>query len=286
MVSCLLIAASLAFTESDAAFAFECASNFVERCTPRDAGTLRGRIASNWILDTMSAQGADVKRDRFKVSTPRGQREMTNLYCPFVASPSNDWVVIMSHFDTKPGVKCPGANDGASTTGLLIALARAIVERGLPRGNLMLVWTDGEECMNSYSENDGFWGSKRAAAEFKRRNMNVTAAICIDMLGDRDLRITIPSNCDKSLSKLASCAAKRAKLGESFLGEVRENIKDDHIAFAEAGWPAIDLIDFDYGSAYLRNEYWHTTEDTIDKLSVESLHESGRLVAEILNLAL
>ena len=286
MISSLLIAASLAFTESDAAFAFECASNFVERCTPRDAGTLRGRLASNWLLDTVSSQGANVKRDRFKVDTPRGPREMTNLYCAFSTNPTNDWVVLISHYDTKPGVKCPGANDGASTTGLLIAFARALVERGLPRGNLMLVWTDGEECMNSYAENDGFWGSKRAAAEFKRRGMNVSAAICLDMLGDRDLRITIPSNCDKTLSKLACRAAKRAKLGDSFIGMVRDNVKDDHMAFAAEGWRAVDLIDFDYGTGYLSNDYWHTPEDTIDKISVESLHKSGRLVAELLDLTL
>lgn len=286
MFSALLLAASLAFTESDAAFALECASNLVERFTPRDAGTVRGRLASNWLLDTVSAQGADVRRDRFAVDTPFGRREMVNLYCAFETNPSDEWIVLISHYDTKPGIACPGANDGASTTGLLIALARAVVERGLPRGNLMLVWTDGEECMKSYSANDGFWGSKRAAAEMKRRGFKVRSAVCLDMLGDKDLKIMVPGNADKSLSKIVCHAARKAQLGDCFAGIVREEVKDDHVAFAAAGWRAVDLIDFEYGSAPGLNDYWHTSADTVDKLSVDSLHKSGRLVAELLDIIL
>ena len=125
MFSCLLLAASLAFTEADAQFAFSSASNFVERCTPRDAGTVRGQLAANWILDTVSMQGVDIRRDRFRAATPKGPRDFVNLYCEFRGDPDAAWVVVMSHFDTKPGSSCPGANDGASTTGLLMALASA-----------------------------------------------------------------------------------------------------------------------------------------------------------------
>lgn len=286
MLSSLLLAASLAFTESDAAFALKSATDLVENCTPRDAGTVRGRLASNWLLDRISAQGVDVRRDRFIVMTPRGRREMVNLYCGFMTNPADEWVVLISHYDTKPGSGCPGANDGASTSGLLMAIAKAVSERGLPRGNLMLIWTDGEECMNSYSSDDGFWGSKRAAYMMKQRGVKVRAAICLDMLGDRDLKITIPSNGDKTLSKIACHAAKRAKLGDCFAGIVREEVKDDHVAFAAAGWRAIDLIDFSYGSAPGLNDYWHTPSDTPDKISAESLLKSGAFVAEILNIIL
>ena len=277
--SILLLSASLVFTESDADFAYSCAGEFVERCTPRDAGTLRGRLASNWLLDKIASQGADVRRDRFRVDTPKGEREMVNLYCGFRTNPDDEWVVLVSHYDTKPGTGCPGANDGASTSALLIAIARSIVERGLSRGNLMLVWTDGEECMNSYAPNDGFWGSKRAVEMLKKKGIKVRAAICLDMLGDKDLNITIPRNGDETLARLVCHAARRIKGGDGLVKMTREEVKDDHVAFLAEGWRAIDLIDFTY-------DPWHTREDTLDKISAESLHKSGSLVVEILNIIL
>jgi len=286
MLTALVLAASLVFTESDAGFALECASNLVENCTPRDAGTIRGAIASNWLLDNISRHGVNVRRDRFAVMTPNGRRTMSNLSCSFLTNPDDEWVVLVSHYDTKSSVRCPGANDGASTTGLLMAFARMVAERGLPRGNLMMIWTDGEECMRSYSANDGLWGSRRAAEALKARGMKVRAVICVDMLGDRDLNICIPANGDDTLSAIACHAARRANLGPHFSGRIREEVKDDHTAFAAAGWRAIDLIDFNYGSAPGLNDYWHTPEDTVDKISAESLHMSGRLLAEILNIIL
>jgi len=286
MLHSLILAASIAFTEADARFAFECASNLVERCTPRDAGTVRGKLAANWILDTATTHGADMRRDVFRAMTPRGERTMTNLYCEFETDPGADWVVVMSHFDTKPYTGCPGANDGASTTGLLMALARHLSSSGIPKGNLMLLWTDGEECMYGYGPNDGFWGSKRAAERLALEGRNVRAAICLDMLGDRDLKVTVPANSDQSLAKIAVRAAGNAGLGTGFVSRIREDMKDDHVAFAMRGWKAIDLIDFDYGSSPGRNDWWHTSADTIDKVSEDSLFKSGRLVAEMLNIVL
>jgi glutaminyl-peptide cyclotransferase len=106
------------------------------------------------------------------------------------------------------------------------------------------------------------------------------------MLGDRDLKVTVPANSDETLAKIAVHAARRAGLGDGFVARVPEEVKDDHVAFAAMGWKAVDLIDFDYGSEPGLNNWWHTSADTVDKLSVESLHRSGRLVAEMLNIVL
>lgn len=286
MVSAFLLAAALAFTEKDALVAFNYASNFVASCTPRDAGTVRGKLAANWILDAVSMQGADIRRDRFQAMTPKGMREFTNLTCAFEAEAGAAWIVLLSHYDTKPGVACPGANDGASTTGLLMAYAALLAEKGLPRGNLALVWTDGEECIASYGENDGLWGARRAVADFAKRGRPVRAAICLDMLGDRDLKVTIPANCDQTLARIAVHAARRAGLGSDFVRLIPEIVTDDHVPFLEAGLKSLNLIDFEYGSQPGLNDYWHTPQDTMDKVSVESLHKSGRLVAEMLNIIL
>ena len=282
-MTALLLSAALAFTPADARVAYAAARVLVAECTPRDAGTIRGRIAANRLLDMASASGADVRRDVFRAATPRGEREFANLYAHFVSgSRAAKWVVLVSHYDTKPGTSCPGANDGASTSGLLVGIANAFANWEPPRGNLLLVWTDGEECMHSYSEGDGFWGSKRAAEYVAGLGIAVQAVICLDMLGDRDLSISVPANGSAALAKIAVAAARRAGCPD-LVRPTSDLVKDDHVAFLEKGFKAIDLIDFSYGPG---NSYWHTPEDTMDKVSAESLYRSGRVVVEMLNILL
>ena len=279
----LILAAALEFTAQDAQLAFAKARELVEKCTPRDAGTNPARSASFFILDAASAAGGNVRRDTFRAMTPAGEKEFTNLYAEFKSGDeSARWVVVVSHYDTKPGSGCPGANDGASTTGLLIGLINAFTSWQTPKGNLLLVWTDGEECMKAYGPNDGFWGSKRAAEYLVSKGRKVQAVICLDMLGDKDLQISIPANGSPTLAKIAVHAAKRAGYPE-LVRPIDELVKDDHIPFMEKGFKAIDLIDFSYGP---NNSYWHTPEDTMDKISEASLLKSGKIVAEMLNILL
>ena len=277
-----LLAAALSFTPQDAHLSYEKARELVETCTPRDAGTIRGKIAANRILDAASAAGADVRLDQFRAMTPAGEKEFTNLYAEFRSDATSRWVVVLSHYDTKPGTNCPGANDGAATSGLLIGLANALSNWRTPRGNVMLIWTDGEECMSAYGPNDGFWGSKRAVEYLVSKERKVQAVLCADMLGDRDLAISVPSNGSPTLAKIAVHAAKKAGY-PGLVKPMEEEVKDDHVAFMDNGFKAIDLIDFSYGP---QNSYWHTPEDTMDKVSEESLLKSGKLIAELLNILL
>ena len=283
MVFPSLIAAALAFTPADARLAYETAGALVEGYTPRDAGSHRGRLASLYLLDAASVAGADVRRDTFTAMTPKGERSFTNLYAEFrPVDPDARWVVLVSHYDTKPGVNCPGANDGASTSGLLVGVANAFSGWADRKGNLLLVWTDGEECMESYAANDGLWGSKRAADYLYETGRKVQAVICLDMLGDRDLSIDVPANGTPTLAKIAVHAARRiGKPGLVRLTDV--SVKDDHVPFLARGFKAIDLIDFSYGPD---NSFWHTADDTMANVSEASLLLSGRLVAELLNILL
>lgn len=283
MVCQLLLSASLAFTPADARCAWNAAKTLVEESTPRDAGTVRGRIAANRILDAASAAGADVRRDVFRADTPVGEREFTNLYAMLKAGGEDArWVILVSHYDTKPGVDCPGANDGASTSGLLVGIANAFSSWETPKGNLLLIWTDGEECMNSYGDNDGLWGSKRAASFIASKKLDVQAVICLDMLGDRDLSIMIPANGSPALAKIAVIAAKRAGY-PNLIKRISEHVTDDHVPFLKKGYKAIDMIDFTYGPG---NSYWHTPNDNLENISEASLLKSGRVVVEMLNILL
>ena len=289
MFAAALLASALAFTPADATNAFNVASNFVAACTPRDAGTMRGRLAANWLLERVSRCGADAVVDAFSAPVPTGKADFANVVVDFPAGDSEEWIVVMSHFDTAPGIggAFQGANDGASTCGILVALAGLIREAGpgWRKHPVSLVFTDGEEKRFAYSENDGLQGSRRLASFYKNHpTRKVRAAICIDMLGDRNLNISIPHNGTRSLKTLAIRAA--AKAGVRKYVSLRNDmlsVIDDHQAFLEAGFPAIDLIDFSYGSAAGLNDYWHTPQDTIDKVSPASLEKAGKLLAEMLN---
>lgn len=286
--SCLIsvYGKAVSFTASDAREAFAVATEFVRDCTPRDAGTIRGRLAANWLMDRASRAGVDAFVDQFKADTPDGVRSFANVMVEFKGAKENaPWIVLISHFDTAPniGKGFQGANDGASTSGLLVSLVGAIRRAGQQRDNIALIWTDGEECRFSYAKNDGLQGARRAVAVFKEKSRPIKAVIGLDMLGDRDLHIRMPANGTVQLQNAVFEAAKRAGL-EGLVSQGRDIVKDDFAVFFDAGCPAVNLIDFEYGSAPGKNDYWHTVGDTVDKISEESLLKSGMLVAELLNM--
>lgn len=278
MILAAILASLLAFGHEDAAFARQTAEAFVSECPSRESGSRESEAAADWIFDRLDFSGPVTRRHKFVAGAPGGPRVFVNVYAEYERNPNAPWIVLVSHFDTKPGVECPGANDGASTSALLIAFARRLAESRDERANVMLLWTDGEECRGKrYRKNDGLQGARQAAEELKRSGRDVRAVIVLDMLGDRELNITLPVNVTGSLALCARRVARR--LGEKNLVSFGlDRVTDDHVPFLEAGFPALDLIDFDYGPD---NAWWHTKEDTIDKVSVESLYRSGRLVAEL-----
>lgn len=278
-----LVAAVLAFTPADAHLAFETANGLVSRHTPRDGGTAEGRRAASFIRERAAAVGLEASLDPFTVETEDGPRRMVNAEGVWRSSQTNaPWLVFVSHFDTKPGIVCPGANDGAATTGLLVALGRCVV-RQRPQGvNVLFLWTDGEECRRDYGPKDGLWGSRHAAAKLKRDGRPVLGVFCLDMLGDRDLLIDLPANGSPELRSLVHRQARHLGL-DNRVFDRDSAVRDDHLPFLDAGFPALDLIDFDYGSSPGANDYWHTEQDTMDKVSQFSLLTAGRLCCGIVD---
>lgn len=277
-------AGPLAFTASDAKVAYETAAGLVRDCTPRVAGTLGARRAAAWLA---LRAGPQAELDRFRDHIYDDVHDFANVMLRMPGrDPAAPWIILISHFDTAPnaGDGFEGANDGASTSGLLVALAdvlRRAPEK--PRANILLAWTDAEECRIAYMPRDGFQGSKRLLRRVREAQWPVKAVICLDMLGDRDLNIEIPANSTPALRREALRAAEAAGVADKVALRDSIVVKDDHSAFYDAGYPALELIDFDYGSARGKNDYWHTPQDTMDKVSEASLLASGRLVVELLN---
>ena len=274
----------VAFTAADATNAYSLAEGLVKSHTPRHAGTPGARGAAEWIRRQAAAAGLSADVDEFRASAPGGEWKFANVIVeiPGLEGPRAPWIVFISHFDTysNAGPGFEGANDGASTTGLLLALARAVRRARLPNRNVAFVFTDGEEARFAYGPDDGFQGSKRAAAEFKRMGRDVLAAVNMDMLGDRDLKIELPVNATPVLNEMVLEAARREGLS-SRVSVSRMVISDDFSAFLGAGWPATDMIDFSFGP---ENRWWHVPEDKLDKISVDSLCISGRIAAALFNM--
>ena len=223
-----------------------------------------------------------LEEDVFSADTPAGKFEMSNIIAKFPGT-SEEVIVIGSHYDTKYSPKnFVGANDGASSTGLLLEIANQL--RGHKRSGaaLWLVWFDGEEAFKQWTATDSLYGSRHLAAKWQKdgTSKKIKAFILADMIGDADLNIDRDTASTPWLSDLVYEAA--TNLGhQSHFYERSSPMEDDHRPFAAIGVPVVDLIDFDYG---YNNVFWHTPNDTVDKLSPRSLQIVGDVILETVRL--
>lgn len=250
---------------------------------PRDAGTPGAERAANVLADRLRALGVEAEIQEFREPSPLGPETVFRNVLGRIPGRTDRIVLLGSHYDTKAGIPdFVGANDSGSSTGLLLELARAFAAAGPPELEIRFAFFDGEECRVEYGPTDGFHGSRHLARTMAADGSlsNVAAMILLDMVGDRDLTLTIPRNCTPWLVSLAFAAARAEGVRDRFQ-LYPYNVGDDHVAFFERGVPTLNLIDFAFGSAPGLNDYWHTPADTLDKLSAESLDFVGRVVARL-----
>jgi glutaminyl-peptide cyclotransferase len=250
---------------------------------PRDAGGGGARRAAVMLDSKLKALGIKTTIDTFSEETPNGKMFFNNVLGR-IPGKTKRLIVLVSHFDTKSGISkdFQGANDSGSSSGVLMELARVLKERGPYETEFLIAFVDGEECRTQYGPHDGLHGSRHLAQQIYDAGgaKLVEAVIVLDMIGDKDLNISIPQNSMRKLVKELFFAAHELGVRPQFrIGP--GNILDDHVPFQIAGMPAIDVIDFDYGSASGKNDYWHTTNDTLDKLSIKSLQTVGDVVLKM-----
>ncbi len=247
----------------------------------RVSGSDELRNCAEWLKSEVESFGVSCRIDAWQETSPKGMLTFRNVVATLPGN-SKRKIIIGSHFDLKDLKEFDGANDAGSSTAVLLEMIRVLKESELDLPTLEFYFFDGEECLVQYGTEDGLHGSKYAADQIENP-ADYQAMLLLDMIGDKDLNITLSLNTPDTLAKLA---IEQAKL-ISFKGKIGVDpdllILDDHVPFSNRGIPSIDLIDFDFGH---KNEYWHTTNDSIDKLSVQSLKESGDLaLAMILALS-
>lgn len=252
------------------------------KISPRDAGTPGAGAASRFIAQEIRRMGVKPVADCWTEGTSTGRKTFCNVYATLPGT-SGRMIVLGSHYDTKSGIPgFQGANDGASSTGVLLGLLHHLASSPVrPRDTILFAFFDGEEAVGAaYRDNDGLHGSKRLAATLATRTGGdrPIVAIVADMVGDRNLSLDVPRNVTTWITKTALVVSKERRGATPPVSIAGTYILDDHVPFINVGISAIDLIDFDYGSAPGRHDYWHTDQDTMDKISADSLYKTANLL--------
>jgi len=225
-----------------------------------------------------------LEEDTFTVNTPIGPVAMRNFIVRF-AGKKPGAIVLATHYETNyplRNINFVGANDGASTTGLLMAIADQLRGKALDGYSVWLVFFDGEEAIQTWSASDSTYGSRHLAAKWGRDGTlsQIKAFMLADMIGDKDLDIQRETRSTDWLVELVRQAAHKFGYDKYFF-QTEEAVDDDHLAFVQRGVASIDVIDLDYGP---NNSYHHTAQDTMDKISARSLTIDGDVFMETMRL--
>jgi glutaminyl-peptide cyclotransferase len=258
----------------------------------RPAGSAELEKTRNYLIEQLKSDGLKVTTDEFQATTPIGERKMVNVTAELPGE-STEVIILSSHYDTKyfKNLKFVGANDGGSSTGALLEIAHVMAaNKQKPRMTYWFVFFDGEEafcldwdeCTNPNPADpknplpDHTYGSRRYVAHLTETNelKRVRALILLDMVGYKNLQFGRPEELSSRwMIDLVWQTAKQLGYGEQFVSTAEGIGDDDHEPFLRAGVEALDIIQL---TSYAR--YWHTKEDTLDKISAKSLKIVGDTV--------
>jgi hypothetical protein len=242
---------------------------------PRPPGSDAIEKSRDYIDNQLRLSGWQVTRQSFTDNTPRGKVGFVNLIAHFPGQGNaTASFLLCSHYDTKTfdTIRFVGANDGGSSTGLLLELARVLGQHPNLAAQIELVFFDGEEAYENFSGSDGLYGSRYFARQLEGKGAKqFRGGILFDMVGDRSLDITLPLDSPAQMAHDIFTSADALKL-RSYFSYFDREITDDHTPLNSIGIPTLDIIDFDFA-------WWHTAGDTIDKVSAESLQMVGAVAA-------
>ena len=253
---------------------------------PRPSGSPELEKARNLIVTELERNRWTVQRQTFTENTPRGPVLFVNLIARYGGSDKTQQFLVASHYDTKifDTIRFVGASDAGSSTGALLELSRVLALDPALARRVELVFFDGEEAVVQYSQangvlTDGLYGSRHYAKDLAatQRNRQLRAGVLWDMIGNSKLNITLDPESPPQIMQDIFAAADELHARDTFSISDR-TILDDHSPLNEVQVPTIDLIGFDY-------PYWHTADDTLDKLSPQSLQTVGAVTLRWLKTA-
>jgi glutaminyl-peptide cyclotransferase len=227
--------------------------------------------------------------DEFTATTPAGPQTMRNYIARFPGK-KDGIIVLVSHYETNYPLKdiaFVGANDGACTSALLIALGQYYRAHPPEGYSIWLVFDDGEEAVQSWSSSDSLYGTRHLAAKWYANGTlaKLKALLIADMIGDKSLNILEEDQSTQWLRDLFRKAAINTGHA-AYVYKTQAAEDDDHLPFLKRGVPSLDVIDVDYGphTDATPDGYHHTAQDTIDKISPQSLQIASDLFLETIRL--
>jgi Zn-dependent M28 family amino/carboxypeptidase len=250
--------------------------------------------AEKFISDHFKPEAArgNFEKDEFTVNTPAGPQTMRNYIVRYPGK-RDGIIVLTSHYETNyplRNIHFVGANDGACTSALLIAIGQYLRVHPPTGYSVWLLFDDGEEAVQDWNYSaytDHTYGTRHLAAKWYSdgTDRRIKAFIVADMIGDKDFNIDRVTNSTPWLLDALRTAAKNTGHSANIF-RYSEDEQDDHEPFAQRGVPVIDLIDAHYGPSTVEmpDGYHHTADDTIDKISPQSLQISADIILELIRL--
>jgi glutaminyl-peptide cyclotransferase len=240
---------------------------------PRPSGSQAIAQVQDYILAELSSAGCTADIDAFNGQTPAGEIAMKNILVK-IPGERPGIILLATHYDTKKLDNFVGADDAGSSTAVMLELARLLcAQHG--RYQVWIAFFDGEEAVNrEWKDPDNRYGSRQMAAKLAMSGdlPKIRAFLLADIVGSRELRIKRDGNSDKALTDLVWMTAKNLGYSGVFVNDATA-IEDDHQSFSARGVRTVDVID-------LEIPYWHTPQDTLDKISSKSLAVVGHVFAE------
>jgi Zn-dependent M28 family amino/carboxypeptidase len=253
---------------------------------PRPLGSASHKKVEEYIDSAL--KGDQIEDDIFTADTPEGKFPVHNIVAKYPGT-KEGIIVIASHYDTNYPLRNTayvGANDGGSSSGLLLELANQLRGKQRDGYSVWLVWDDAEEAMKPDTEkpfmDDSLYGISHLAEKWQADGTlkKIKAFLLADMIGDADLNIDRDLNSTPWLEDVVREAATQLGYQSHFFAR-NNQVSDDHLPFMKRGVPCADLIDFSYG---YNNVFWHSPQDTVDKLSANSLGIVGGVILETVRI--
>jgi hypothetical protein len=246
---------------------------------PRASGSQAILKLQDFLQSELKSYGCTVDVDSFSADTPAGRLPMKNLLVK-IPGEKPGIILLGTHYDTKRLENFVGADDGGSSTAVMLELARLLCgQHG--KYAVWIAFFDGEEAVNrEWKDPDNRYGSRQMAAKLSTSGdlPKIRAFLLADLVGGRNLHVKKESYSTKSLTELVWAVADRLGYQSVFLDQ-ESTIEDDHLSFLSRKVPSMDVIDLDNGPDGDVN-YWHTPQDTLDKISAKNLAIVGHVFLE------
>ncbi len=246
---------------------------------PRPAGSPELAKQQDWMQSELKSYGCIVETDDFSADTPAGRLPMKNI---LVKIPGQQQGIILlgTHYDTKKLADFVGADDGGSSTAVMMEVARNLCAQKQPaKDAVWIAFFDGEEAVNrEWKVPDNRYGSRQMAARFAASGdlARIKAFILVDLVGGKKISFARDNNSTKWLTEIVWKTAGKLGYEKIFVTDQQE-MQDDHLSFTQRNVPSVDIIDLNHSASY-----WHTPQDAMDKISAKSLAAVGHVVLETL----